>query len=645
MPSRGRGGVIVSYIFIGILSVVALLSAFIAATGGDAFWALVIHRRTDVDDMKKRLKPQTTSVSEEDRKNLFVPPGTVIRPYPTVPRRDPARPSELDAPLNEMHRLHNEGDLDGAVLAARRVLAQDRESLEALITIIRAHVWKRTHERLLAEFKKGAGGPPPSAAWHAALGRLYGESGKPKEAVAAFDRARELNPALPGLRQQIGYFYGHFSEPRNIEKMLLELRAEIESSRWPGAYHSLAEWHEREFDDPVGAVKIWEEYFAIYSFVPKLCRHYAYALARAGEREKAAAQVKKCLSLSLDDPAEYNDLGLPLIAAGLWEEARLHFAEGVRLFPSANLALGRRLHANLGHSLVELKRPPEAVAALTAAIDFGSTRGGIEKVEAALAQRLDFKPLRKAYYYRGLARLMVGQNADAANDFNKSIRLEPEPDLDFAFSAYLRETARTAQKKFSPAEVLQIHHGVPPRTAADRIADAGTGFVKWGAFNEGERRLKEALALDPMNGRAHAGMVQLARFRNRLDEAIKAGTSAMAAGVDHPFLFHELGHAYYTKHDTESALAILKRSFAALPQNPGTNVLIARTLESLGRENEALYHWEITGGAADRTHDYLGPHKRKAAAAAAVFCILLIFMRIRALRAPAPVPPKIPAPG
>lgn len=611
-----------SYLYISFLAVLALFGLYIAATGGGAFWDLVVPPRTDYTDMLKRLKGASTSVNEEHRKKYYTPIlGLVAFVFPSQPRKDPARPAAVTERLQEMLDAYNAGELKRAIKAARRVLDLEPANVDALLCLVIESAWLKEHAGLLPEFLARAEASPPSAEYHAALGRLYGELGKPDKALSHLEAARELNPSLPCLHNHLGVHWSIFAPTLDLGRTLDEYNLERATSRHPAAFHSLDYWYRTKFEDYEAAVKVWEDFQRDYKLIGMNHSAYARALAAAGRHAEVRAQVAaEIAEPSQNPPATYNDAGTVYLFERMWDDALAHYKAGIDKYGAfVGGDLGNYLFGNYAKALFETGRYDEVIAPATTSIRHEENS--------------------RAYYHRGLVHLIQGDTAGADRDFARSIALEKERDLDFANAQYFRWLIKkNPGKRFTREEVLKVHRWFPPATRADRLAHSGTGYLLWGVYGEAQKKFDAALALDPKNGFAHAGIVRMHLFKKDVAGARAAGAKALALGVAHPFLYKELGHIdhFYDK-DYARAESWYRKAIELLPQMEPLNNSMARLLDVTGRDVEALDYWDRTGGSAERSRDVLGPNKRPASAAMALLCLLLMYMHIRRRNA-APAP-------
>lgn len=623
MSGKGVFAGLFSILYVGVLVIVAVFGVFTAVTGGGAFWNLIVPPNTGYSDMLERTKGVATSIDEEERKRHFVPlfnKVLFVSPFPA--RKDPSRPAAVTERLEKMLERYNHGDLDGTVVAARRVLEIDPTNVDALLCLVYESAWLRNHKVLVAEFRRKAEGLPPSVEYRIALARLHGELGQPAQALTLLNEAKAMKPDAPCLHLAAGDYWSMFSPTRDLGKALEEYRRDLATSRHPSAFHHLDFWYRVRFRDPEAAAGVWDDYRKDYELKGRNHNQYGAALAAAGRHDEARAQVAAAIAEeSANAPATFNDVGVVFHAGQMWDDAIAHYKKGIERYGRVIAGdLGSYMFANYARALFEKGRYAEVIASATTSIKHQEGK--------------------EAYYLRGLARLILGDTQEAERDLARCVALEKGRDLDYSNAQYLRWLIKqNPGKKFSAEEVLKVHDWFPPPTRADRLAHSGSAYLNWGVYREAQGKFDEALRLDPGNGPAHAGIVRLHLYRKDVKGARAAADRALGLGVVHSYLYEELGHInHFYEEDLERAEQWYGKALALLPQAEGINNSMARLLERTGRDAEAHDYWNRTGGSAGRRRDVLGPHKREAGGVVALLCAFLAYSHLRRRVRPEPPP-------
>ncbi|MBI5527894.1 MAG: tetratricopeptide repeat protein, partial [Deltaproteobacteria bacterium] len=259
---------------------------------------------------------------------------------------------------------------------------------------------------------------------------------------------------------------------------------------------------------------------------------------------------------------------------------------------------------------------------------------------AELDQSVGVQSSALGHYLRGIARLILGDNKGADADFERCTKVHMEEDFwwqrdyekgrSYNNARYYHHLIKTSPgKRFSAAEVWRVDRWLRDPTPADRVALSGAGCLYWGAYDAAEERYKAALALEPDNGIAWAGLVDTHRYRGDLARALATGEEALAKGVRHTFLYNNLGYAIYKKRDYKRAETLYRYALDILPQNSQARVNLARLLERTGRSEEATGHWNITNAAPEFVWNPLGPYKYPALALVYALDVLLVIQRQR----------------
>lgn len=170
-----------------------------------------------------------------------------------------------------------------------------------------------------------------------------------------------------------------------------------------------------------------------------------------GNLSGAEADFRRAIELMLEQHAAGNDiatarnfLGASLMAQSRYEEALepITLAAHDELFQTPHVAWG-----NLGYCNLELRRYPEAIAALIRSVELGPRfclgyywlgrayfeTEAFEDAEMALGRSVEVDPscstsprLQNAWRLRGETRARLGYRDDALTDFERCVELGPE---------------------------------------------------------------------------------------------------------------------------------------------------------------------------------------------------------------------------
>ncbi len=110
----------------------------------------------------------------------------------------------------------------------------------------------------------------------------------------------------------------------------------------------------------------------------------------------------------------------------------------------------------------------------------------------------------------------------------------------------------------------------------------GQEYIVAGRLDEGERMIRESIALNPRRHFGYAALKELYLLQDRLDEAI----GMLHYGVDHVEekgpLYNELAFVYGKKGDFDMAIRMLQRAIEVAPQVPETYFNLAQMLMFAG---------------------------------------------------------------
>jgi tetratricopeptide (TPR) repeat protein len=305
---------------------------------------------------------------------------------------------------------------------------------------------------------------------------------------------------------------------------------------------------------------------------------YVNYLQREGRDAEAAQHLERTIEEGLHDPALWDQILRVRISQGSYAEARR--------------ALARMSDEHPGD-------PATRVAAARLAIAEGRYDEGIDALEAIVAEREEFEPLRLlalAYHRRG-----DGRDARAAMD--RALALSPRPPL-----AVLRLDARIDHANGDWAGVLRSFQIVAARgedlSPEERILGAAA-LYHTGRRALGRAILEEILAsADPPREAA----LELARLERRRDpeRAHRALREAVARHPLDPELLEALTEIEVARGEAEVALVRLDEIVASGRARPRVLLARARLLRDTGAldraEADALRAFEANPelpGAAD----------------------------------------------
>jgi cellulose synthase operon protein C len=428
---------------------------------------------------------------------------------------------------------------------------------------------------------------PDDAGAHNNLGVVFFQKGLIPDAVAAFERALELDPGLDATRLNARIAC---VETGHYRRRVLELEDRLARSPGDGdARHALAGIHLLA-GQPAIAAEAWE---ALLKSAPEsLAYHLGLAQAEAerGHAERAVAVLDRAMKLAPTDPGPVVRAGEILADLGDLEAAEARARRALEL----DSTVGRG-YALLARVLDAAERKAEARAVRAEAgsrgIEIGPAsshlsleryrsaasarhnRADTEPVEAALGQFARASHLRRAGDLDGAARQLERVEADSADAFEIRLALAE---------------IRLLQGEYEQAATL-YDELVEARDDSPKIwNERGVAFHRLGRVDHAIDSYRRAVALDHtyMLGWNNLGV---ARVQNG-DEGAGERALRHAAGSDAPPEVLRNLALYLLR--TEQAGEAVDVSQAAVDQDPA----VAR---SWGRLGSALFQAKRSPEARD----------------------------------------------
>lgn len=405
--------------------------------------------------------------------------------------------------LEDAVREHRAGRIDVAADAYRRVLARERNHVDALHLL---GVVERDRgdlgqaQRLLERVVTLR---PGFAAALGNLGMVRAEQGALDEAIALYERAIALDGSLVEARLNLANALAERGDDARAERVLGDLLA----ARPLAAGHRLLgslRWRAGAREE---ALAQFAAAVTVQPCFPVAWRQLGQALLDLGRAQEAVGCFTRALEQQPVFPEALNELGAALQRLGRWKEARNCHAQAVALSPAlldawnnlgaALMKLGQpvraleafgqalavdpaqpdvhvnlgRLHAQRGdHARAEScfrtalrLRPGCANAHSNLAVvlsELGRQAEARVSLEAALATRPDFP---EAWNNLGHVRKAEGNLAGALDAFARAVELRP--DYSAAHSNFLFTLAYT--EDIPPAQKFELHRDWARRHAAD----------------------------------------------------------------------------------------------------------------------------------------------------------------------------------
>ena len=286
--------------------------------------------------------------------------------------------------------------------------------------------------RSIANISEGVDADLAARSWFS-IGYLLQETSNPESAIAAYDRALQMNPDSATTYNNRGIAKGNLGRHDEAladfdEAIRLKPDFAMAYNNRGNAKRHLAR-HDEALADFDKAIRLKPDFALAYS-------NRGYAKDNLGQRDEAFADYDEAIRLKPDLVQAYYNRGNTNGNLGRHDEALADFGEAIRLKPDLAEAYNNR-----GNTKGNLGRHDEALADFDEAIrlkpDFalaysnrGYAKDNLGQRDEALAdydEAIRLKPdLVEAYYNRGNTNGNLGRHDEALADYDAAIRLRPD---------------------------------------------------------------------------------------------------------------------------------------------------------------------------------------------------------------------------
>jgi tetratricopeptide (TPR) repeat protein len=503
--------------------------------------------------------------------------------------------------------------LDQAIAEFEKIIALQPKNVEDRMVLGQLYTVKHDSKKAEEEFKTAQAIEPESEEVVLNLARLYADSGDLRHAAKVIEDV-PVNDRTAKMEFALGAAYDQLKQPKDA---IAAYQRAVDME--PGDLHTMdalaqALMSNDQLDE---ALKQYKELAAADPENPEALVHISEIQRRQGKYEDALVTVRKARKL---DPtsleAGYNE-GLLLDVLGRFEEATQTYASMVDLTSHANGAYTDEEKNNrgiflerLGAIYLEQNKPDQAIVAYQKMIDMGgdsALRGYQGEVDAYR----DAKQFDKA--------IEVSRKAVDADPKNRDLKL-----------MLAGELADQEQAD----EGLAIAKGLLNSTADDRTVWVGLGQIyirlrRWkdaeDAFNKAEplttkkedrtylfflrgelaerqkhlepaeQMFRQALDLDPANAMTlnYLGYM-LADKGVRLPEALKMIRKAVDLEPGNGAYLDSLGWVYFKMGEYELAEDNLHKAVQRDQADPTVHEHMGDLYEKTGRIRQAAEQWELS---------------------------------------------------
>jgi tetratricopeptide (TPR) repeat protein len=505
--------------------------------------------------------------------------------------------------------------LDQAIAEFEKIVALQPKSVEDRMVLGQLYTVKHQPEKAEEQFKTAQAIEPESEDVVLNLSRLYAESGDLQHAVKAIEAVPE-DGRTPKMEFTLGALYDQLKQPKDA--IAAYKRAEDLEPGDLQTMDSLAQalLNNEQLDE---ALKEYKDLADADPESDEAQVHIAEILRRQGKYEDALAAAKKARKLNPNSlEAGYNE-GLLLDILGRFDEAVQTYQEMVDLTTHANGAYMDEEKNNrsiflerLATLLVEENKIDDAIAAYQKMIDLGGSsaeRGYQGEVDAYR----DAKEFDKA--------LDVARKAAASDPKNSDLKLmlageladHGQPDEGLAMAKSLLEGAKPEEQRGIWLAIgqmdVRLRRWKDAEDAFDKAEPLTTKkedrtylFFLRGELAErqkhtdqAEQYFKQALELDPQNAMTLNYMGYMWADKGiRLPDALKMIKKAVEIEPMNGAYLDSLGWVYFKMGEYELAEDNLRQAVNRTQTDPTVHMHLGDLYEKTGRIRLAASQWELS---------------------------------------------------
>ncbi len=440
-------------------------------------------------------------------------------------------PGAAEQRFDVSRRLLLQGDLDGALLAARDGLKLGPRSVEGLNLLGIIYDQQKQYAQAKVAFEEALSVSPRSTKTHNNLGNHYILENKPDLAEREFRATLRLNPSDPGANYSSG--------------LLL-----LGKGNAPGAITYLTRVRPRDANTSFGLVQ---------------------AYLRAGETAKALALARALSNEARNDPKMHFSLGMALARDKQYAPA-VHELE---LADSLNPGNFEILH-DLGQAYLRNQNQPKAEDALSRALALKpdsvetmyllaqaetSQRKYLEALDILLRARNADPKNVDVLFLMGQISMIQNFYEDAIAMLEEGTQIAPQrPMLHAALGECYLAIGKTDRTIDEFKTLIRLD------ASASSYAFMGTAYRHLGRFDEARKYCDEGLVKDPHNATCLYSLGYIAGKQGRYTEAERLLDAALKSDPENDEALYELASVKMIRKKYAEAIPLLRRCTKSMLQ-------------------------------------------------------------------------------
>jgi tetratricopeptide (TPR) repeat protein len=503
--------------------------------------------------------------------------------------------------------------LDQAISEFQKIVTLDPKSVEDRMVLGQLFTVKHQNEKAEEQFKAAQDIDPDSEEVVLNLSRLYAENGDMPHAAKVIEAVPE-SERTPKMEFALGGVYDQLKRPKDaVASYKRAADMDPEDARTLGAL-AQALLNDNQLDE---ALKVYKQITSTDPEDAATLVHISEILRRQGKYDEALNTVKKALKKDPDSlEAGYNE-GLLLDVLGRYEESAQVYEHMVDLTSHANGAYTSDEKNNraiflerLGSVYHEQNKVDEAIATYQKLIDLGgenALRGYQSEVDVYRDARMYDKAIavsRKAVEVdpknRDLKLMLAGELVDEGKDeegisMAKGLLTNSNQDREvwIALGQIYTRTHRWKEAE----EALNKATSLTSKKEDNLflLFLKGSLAERQKHFEPAEQYFRQALQLDPNNSMVlnYLGYM-LADKGSRLPEALRMIRKAVEIEPMNGAYLDSLGWAYFKMGQYEQAETSLRQAVERSQTDPTVHDHLGDLYEKTGRIRLAAAQWEIS---------------------------------------------------
>ncbi|MDD2702129.1 MAG: tetratricopeptide repeat protein, partial [Sideroxydans sp.] len=469
---------------------------------------------------------------------------------------------------------------------ARKGGAPSRQEIEALIGLFSKG---RLEEAAASAQQMTSRYPLHEFGWKA-LGAVYKQMGRTRDALAPMEKAAALSPHDAEAHYNLGIALQELGKLDAAEASYAHaLRINPDFAPAHGnrgaVLHSLGRLEDAE-NSLRRALQLKPDYAEAYS-------NLGIVLHAAGKFEEAQASYRSALQLKPDYATTHNNLGITLQKQGKLKEAASCYRQALALDPAYADA-----HYNLGNCLKESAHPDEAVAAYRKALQLRPDHAEahfnlanllhsmerLDEAEAGYRDALQVRPdYAEAFVNRGLVLSKLSRPTEAEASYKSALEINPnDTDAYLNLGNLMLEMERPAEAEAGYRHALRIRPDHP-----EANLNLGRTLFMSGRSSEAGVHIWRALESRPDYAEAYCSLGELLIAGSKLQEAEESLRHAIRIKPDLAAAHSMLGVALKDSGRLAEAEASSRHALALKPDDATMLCGLANVLQEQGRLDDA----------------------------------------------------------